>query len=77
MSNYLNRALITKINTLKALCDSRGLIVAQTNSRLNGKYLEAIRIYRDQSDRGHPARALHVASDLRGVGEIIRTLSAA
>ena len=56
---YLNRQNIELINKVKAKAKGRGLTVAQTNSRLDGNYLVAVRIYKKASDKGHPTKAIY------------------
>ena len=55
---YLNRQNIESINYLKSLVAIRGHVLTQTNSRMNGHFLKALRIYASADDRGHPARSL-------------------
>lgn len=51
LMNYLNRKLITAINQLKTAAASQGLTLAQTNSKLNGNYLKAVRLYTDPNHK--------------------------
>lgn len=55
---YYNRANIELINRVKEEAASRGLVAAQTTSRLNGHYLSTVRLYRASADKGHPDRAI-------------------
>ena len=55
---FLNRANITLINQVKKKAQGKGHAFAQTNSRLDGNYLKAARIYRTASDKGKPTRAI-------------------
>ena len=59
MTLYLNRQAIDLIKQAKALCESAGFTFAQTNSRYNGKYLKACRVYRQPQDKGKAKRALY------------------
>ena len=71
---YLNRKSITKINELRTLAEKYGLTMCQTNSRLNGNHLNAIRIYESPIDKGHPDKAIYEVNDLIEINEIINSL---
>lgn len=65
--NYLNRKLITAINQLKTAAASQGLTLAQTNSKLDGKYLKSVRLYTDPEHKGRPKLAVwtgHTLADI-------------
>ena len=51
---YANRKNIELIQALKLAYAGR---VCQTNSRRNGNFIKAVRLYKTPADAGHPARA--------------------
>lgn len=55
---YLNRETITLINAVRARATERGHVAAQTNSRQNGHFCDAVRIYANEADKGAPTRAI-------------------
>ena len=68
LMNYLNRRLITAINQLKTAAASQGLTLAQTNSKLNGNYLKAVRLYTDPKHKGQTKLAVwtgHTLDDIQ------------
>lgn len=67
LMNYLNRKLITAINQLKTAAASQRLTLAQTNSKLDGKYLKSVRLYTDPEHKGRPNLAVwtgHTLADI-------------
>jgi len=61
---YYNRRTIGLLNIVKLEATKQGLTYAQTSSRLNGSYLDAVRIYEKAEDKGrHPHRALWMLTD--------------
>ena len=63
-SNYLNFDTIGLIIAIRRAWPGR---LCQTNSRMNGNYLDAVRLYNSDADAGHPDRAVHT---LRNYGEL-------
>lgn len=55
---YLNCKNIELIERVKGSAHRRGQTFAQTNSRLNGHFLSACRIYAHPEDKGHTNRVL-------------------
>lgn len=62
---FLNRDNIDLIHAVKAKAEKKGLVFTQTNSRLNGNYLVACRIYRKKTDKGHPSKAIWEGTEAR------------
>ena len=75
LMNYLNRRLITQINQLKAVAAGSGLTLAQTNSRYNGNYLKAVRLYTDPKHKGRTKLAVWTGHTLTDINNKIDQLS--
>lgn len=69
MDCYLNARVIGKIHRLQKLVEPA--FVAQTNSRYNGKFLKAVRVYRNVKDKGRPKLAIARAYDEKGLDGLI------
>ena len=69
---YLNRESITAINALKTAWGAERF--AQTNSRLNGNYLEHVRLYQTAGDKKAKTHYVEL-STLRGIREKLTNLN--
>lgn len=69
-SRFLNRHTIMAIHEVARRWPGR---TCQTNSRLNGNYLVAVRLYARYEDAGHPERA---DAELRTYGDMLDWLAA-
>lgn len=63
------------INVLRTIAGDCGMVVAVTNSRRNGNFIESIRVYASADDKGKPDRALFATADMSGLQEIIREVN--
>lgn len=73
--NYLNRRLITQINLLRTAAANQNLTLAQTNSRYNGNYLKAVRLYTDPKHKGRTKLAVWTGHNLTDINNKIDQLS--
>lgn len=64
---YLNRQNIELIKQVREKAQKFGLTVAQTNSRRNGHYLDAVRIYLRPEDKSHVDRAWWTCTSALGL----------
>ena len=64
---YADRATICLINVMRARLGDR---LAQTNSRFNGRFVNAVRVYSDPAHRGHVRQALACATDRAELAEL-------
>ena len=72
---YLNRKNIDKIHELRELWGPER--TAQTNSRQNGNFLDALRLYPNAGDQRHPERAIYTITDTAGLDDALNRLRAA
>lgn len=68
---YLNRRTIAKINKLKEIVKKSNLFLAQNNSRYNGNFLNSLRIYNDEKNKGKKSLAIETLTTEKEIDRYI------